>query len=226
MIYIAKNRKLVALSESFTERNKADCLENAEQSKKTTILKAAIECVNRWGVDRFSMADLAKEAKVARSTVYMYYNTRDEVIRDALLQSAVIFGEKLIAYQSQFFTPQERLIETFVFGINQLPKEPFLQMVSGSELFDMVSEHTLTTPEGLNIGAALIASILDKQGSPQAELEEIAELVIRVGLSLITMDSPSIHSDDDLRGFVARRILPALGFPVPEQYCFTVIKPL
>ncbi len=190
----------------------------SEQSKKVKILNAAIECVNRWGLDRFSMADLAKEAEVARSTVYMYYKTRDEVIRDALLQSAVTFGERLITYQSQFETPQERLIETFVFGIDQLPKEPFLQMVSGSALFDMVSEHTLTTPEGLNIGAALIASILDKQESPQAELQEIAELVIRLGLSLITMESPSINNDDDLRGFVARRILPALGFEVPEQY--------
>lgn len=164
------------------------------------------------------MVDVAKEANVARSTVYMYYKTRDEVIRNALLQSAYSFGERMIEYQAQFETPEERLIETFVFGVNELPKEPFLQMVSGSALSGMVREHTLTTPEGLNIGAALIASILNKENTPLAELQEMADLMIRLGLSLITMQSPTIKSDDDLRGFVARRILPALGLSTPSEY--------
>lgn len=193
-------------------------MENGETSKQELILNAAIECVTRWGLDRFSMADLAKAAKVARSTVYMYYKTRDEVIRAALLQSAYSFGEKLLQFQARFDTPQERLIETIVYAVNALPQEPFLAMISSSALSDMVREHTLTTPEGMNIGTALIAELLGRQQTSAEELHEMSEFIIRFVLSLITMDSPLINNDDDLRGYVARRLLPSLGLQVPEQY--------
>ena len=59
------------------------------------IVDAAIRCITRWGIERITMNDIAYEARLARSTVYSYYKSRDEVIKSALILSAYSFGEKL-----------------------------------------------------------------------------------------------------------------------------------
>lgn len=189
-----------------------------EQPTRDSIVNAAIECINRWGADRFSMADLAKEANVVRSTIYMYFKTRDEVIRAALLQQAYSFGEKLFSHIAQFERPEEKMIEAVYFCAKSLPDEPFLTMISSSVLSDTVREHTLTTAEGMDIGSGIIASIIPTENMSQRELHEIAEYSIRFVLSLITMESPLIKTDEDLKGFIARRLLPAVKLNTPEIY--------
>lgn len=191
-----------------------------DQPTRENILSAAIECINRWGVDRFSMADLAKEANVVRSTIYMYFKTRDEVIRAALLQLAYGFGEKLFLHIAQFTQAEEKMVEAVYFCVKSLPDEPFLTMISSSVLSDMVREHTLTTAEGMDIGSGIIASIIPADDMTARELQEIAEHSIRFVLSLITMESPLIKTDEDLKGFIARRLLPAVGLATPKLYCF------
>ena len=193
-------------------------MNHSEQEKKVKILNAAIKCVNNWGLERLSMADIAKEANVARSTVYMYYKNRDEVIRAALLESAYKFGEKLYSCMAPFTTPQDRVIETMVYGINILPNEPFLAMISSSALSDMVREHTLSDAKGMDIGTAILQELLDDDQIPSEELREMSHFVVRFTLSLITMESPDINNDDQLRGFIARRLLPSLGLSVPTEY--------
>lgn len=195
-----------------------DLAKEQELSTRHSILHAAIECVNRWGVDRFSMADVAKEANVARSTVYMYFKTRDEVIRAALLQSAYSFGEKLFEHIQQYEIAAEKMIETVFYCAKALPNEPFLAMISSSVLSDMVREHTLTTEEGMDISTSIVASIIPADNLSQRELREIAEHAMRFVLSLITMESPLIKTDEDLKGFIARRLLPSVKLETPKQY--------
>lgn len=48
------------------------------------ILLAAATAVRRWGLSRFTMADVARLADVSRQTVYRHYPSREELI-EALL---------------------------------------------------------------------------------------------------------------------------------------------
>ena len=185
------------------------------------ILDAAISCVQRWGMERVTLNDIAYEARVARSTVYSYYSNRDEVIRSALLSSAYGFGEKLASHIAQFATAQERILEAIIFALKTLPDEPSLALISDSALSQMVREHTLTTPAGMDIGTALFQLILQDDRYAPEELAEISEFGIRFMLSLLTLESPHRRSDDELRGFIARRLLPSIGLPIPSRYdCF------
>ena len=185
------------------------------------ILDAAINCVRRWGIERVTLNDIAYEARVARSTVYSYYSNRDEVIRSALLRSAYGFGEKLFVHISQFPSAEERLLEAIIYSLRTLPDEPSLALISDTALSQMVREHSLTTPEGVDIGTVLFKSILQDDRYSQQELEELSEFSIRFMLSLLTMESPRQRSDEELRGFIARRLLPSVGLSVPSQYdCF------
>ena len=182
------------------------------------ILDAAIKCVKQWGIERVTLNDIAYEARVARSTVYSHYQNRDDVIRSALLLSAYSFGEKLFEHICRFSGSQQRVLETVVFSLSALPDEPSLALVSDTSLSQMVREHTLTTPEGMDISTALIRVILEGEDCCQEALEEIAEFATRFVLSMLTMASPHPRDEDELRGFVARRLLPALGLEVPSQH--------
>ncbi len=182
------------------------------------ILEAAITCVKRWGIERVTLNDIAYEARVARSTVYSYYSNRDEVIRFALLQSAYSFGDKLFAYLTQFETASERTLEAVVYSMKILPDEPSLALISDPALSDMVRQHTLTTPKGLEIGTELFKAIMQDDKYCDEELKEMAECAIRFMLSLITMETLGERSEAELKGFIARRLLPSIGLPVPEEF--------
>lgn len=182
------------------------------------ILEAAIRCVKKWGMERVTLNDIATEAGVARSTVYKYYTNRDDVLRAALLQSAYGFGLRLVEHIAQLPTPGEKLIEAVVYGIKTLPEEPSLMLLSDSALSHLVSEHSLTTPQGLDMGTAMMAFILGEGKYSAEEMEEISETAMRFMLSQVSMKSPKARTEEQLRGFVARRLLPAIGLPVPERY--------
>ena len=182
------------------------------------ILDAAIACVKRWGIQRVTLNDIADEAGVARSTVYSYYSNRDEVIRAGLLQSAYVFGEKLLTHISQFKTSRDRAIEAVAYSLEVLPNEPHLALISDSTLSEILHAEALTTPESTDIGLALFQVIMQREDRSDDETREIVEFTFRFMLSLLTMKSPVERTPDELRGFIARRMLPSIGLTVPSKY--------
>jgi len=182
------------------------------------IIDAAIRCIKRWGVERITMNDVAYEARLARSTVYSYYKSRDEVLKSALILSAYSFGEKIFEQINRYETAEERLIESVVYTLMAIPDEPFLAVISENALTDMVREETLTNPEGVDMGTVLFDTIFQDERYSLDELKEISEFSIRFLLSLLLVESPQERSEEELRGFIARRLLPAVGLEVPSQY--------
>lgn len=188
------------------------------QPTEENILHAAITCVKQWGLERVTLNDIAYEAKVARSTVYKYYSNKDDVIRVALLHSAYDFGIRVVEYFLQYETPEDRLIEAIVYSLKSLPDEPSLMLLSDDALSHLVREHSLTTPQGLDMGSALLTLMLGDRKRSVGELQEMSETVIRFVISLATMSSPRQRDDEQMRGYIARRILPSLGLDIPEQH--------
>jgi AcrR family transcriptional regulator len=56
-----------------------------QQARAQRILDAAAELVLRWGYDKTTIDDVAKQAGVSRGTVYLRWKTRDELF-DALVK--------------------------------------------------------------------------------------------------------------------------------------------
>src|SRR5690606_23423634 len=89
---------------------------------RARVLEAAVRCVERWGIAKVSLGDIAKEAGVTRPTVYSYYDSRDAVVAAALLQRGHEFGERMKAHLRGFRGAEERLIEALVYALEKLPK--------------------------------------------------------------------------------------------------------
>lgn len=175
------------------------------------ILEAALACVKRWGIDKVTLNDIAQEAGVTRPTVYSYYASRDEVLRHALMQSGLTFSEELIRHVERFDSPAQRVIEATLFSLKRLPREPALTLLTESNLVSFFNAYALTSPESHQIRRALFRRILGDDTMPDEELDEVTEVATRFLLSLLTMQGSKKRNDKEMRGFLQRRLLPALG---------------
>lgn len=175
------------------------------------ILDATINCVKLWGLEKTSLNDIAKQAGVTRPTVYSYYPSRDEVIRAALLQSGYAFGERVIDHIRGFASARDRLLEAVLFAIEQLPLEPYLTLITRSDIPSQFYEDALIDNEGLHICLAIFDAVFEDSPRSDQDTLDIMELSIRLTLSLLVLRGPTTRSTAELRGFLERRLLPAAG---------------
>lgn len=175
------------------------------------ILEAALACVKRWGIEKVTLNDIAREAGVTRPTVYSYFDSRDDVVRYALLQSGVEFSQRLLAHVDQFEETGERIIEAMVFAIRELPQEPVLTLMQESRQTSFFNAYALSVPESRDVRVHLFRSILHDLDTAEDEMEELTEVATRFLMSLLTMKGEKERNDKELRGFLKRRLLPAMG---------------
>lgn len=180
------------------------------------IVDAAVACVKRWGIEKVTLNDIAREAGVTRPTVYSYFSNRDEVVQFALLQSAYVFAQKLLRHIENYTQPEMRVIEAMMFSLKQLPKEPSLALMSDSGLAEILNENALRQAEGNEIRRGIFRLIFAGVDVDDSELDELTEVASRFLMSLLTMKSNKQRSEKEMRSFLCRRLLPALGLN-PEK---------
>ncbi|TNF36492.1 MAG: TetR/AcrR family transcriptional regulator [Gammaproteobacteria bacterium] len=183
----------------------------ASPDTRQRILDAAIRCVQQFGIDKTNMNDIAREAGVTRPTVYNHFGNRDEVVQAALLQSGYGFAERVKTHVQRYGSAEERLVEALMFAYRQLPKEPYLELITKGNITQMVNETALTSAEGQAICLEIFASIIAGRPELEADLAEIIELSTRLLLSFLMIEGPIKRTDKQLRDLLTRRLLPALG---------------
>ena len=101
---------------------------------RTRILEAAVACVERWGLAKTSLEDVANEAGLSRATVYRYFGGgRDEVLSGAIGWEV----EKYLNRLSEAIAPEvgleAKLVRGLVFGHRTIDEHVLLQRVLSSE---------------------------------------------------------------------------------------------
>ncbi len=175
------------------------------------ILDAAIACMKKWGLEKTNLNDIAKMAGVTRPTVYSYFGSRDQVISAALMRAAIAFGQRLIEHFNRFDNPEDRYIESLLFSLKELPKEPYLEVITRNDLSPLVNNDALMNESGWALSLALFREIFKGRTWDDEELFEISEVTIRLLLSLLVTKGPRQRTEEELRGFLRRRLLPMIA---------------
>lgn len=175
------------------------------------VLEAAIACVRQWGIEKTSLLDIARQAGVTRPTVYRYFTSREDVLSAALLQSAAAMARRLIAHIEGEADPAERFVRAVLFLLDDVPKEPQLSIMTLSSLATYVSEDALINAEGFGLSLLLMKQILAGVAMTEEEWREVTEATIRMLLSLLNMAGPVKRDEEQMRGFIIRRMLPMTG---------------
>jgi len=66
-----------------------------KQERAERILDAAVELMVRWGYSKTTIDDVAKQAGVAKGTIYLHWKTREELFRAVMTREQAIVGEDI-----------------------------------------------------------------------------------------------------------------------------------
>ncbi|SDJ02768.1 transcriptional regulator, TetR family [Lentzea albidocapillata subsp. violacea] len=184
-----------------------------EDEARRRIVKAAMACVDRVGLAKTSMSVVAAEAGVTRQTVYRYFPRLADILSAVALAGVEDFAARMARHLASFGSPAEVAVESVVFGVLEVPREPYLGLLLQAGESDVFTV-AVTSPESFALGARILRDVpVDWAGAGIAtddELQGLAEILMRLFLSFLQHPSTPALTDDQLRALVRRWIGPAL----------------
>jgi AcrR family transcriptional regulator len=183
------------------------------------LLDAAETCIDRFGLAKTTVEDIATAAKVSRATIYRYFANRDELVLAVVLRSLEQSGEgDLDDWFRDADSPEQfgdALVDAMAAFLARLRHDPKLEVLLNRE-----ASGVSATISGAS--EALFTIVLDdwrprmtsaqQAGLIRADLDidELSEWVLRGMLSLLTVEGPRHHSIQDERRLLATYLIPAL----------------
>ncbi|MGV9359991.1 TetR/AcrR family transcriptional regulator [Amycolatopsis sp. NPDC003731] len=184
-----------------------------EDEARRRIVEAATACLDRAGLGKTSLSDVAAEAGVTRQTVYRYFPGLKDILRAVALDGVEEFAGRMERHLAAFGTAAEAAVESVVFAVRTLPGEPHMGLLLQAGEADFFTDGVIS-PLAFSYGARILRNLtVDWAGAGIAsdeELQGLAEVLMRLFLSFLQYPSTPPLSDDELRALVRRWIGPAL----------------
>ncbi len=180
---------------------------------RAKLLDAARDLFSRYGIQRTSMEEVAKRAGLSRITIYRKFDTKDALVEQVLIREFRTYFSQFLEDVRGADSVAERLVIGFVSSLRSIGRDSIIgrlldaepEMVvgsiigDGSEVFDIVREFVAGQLRREQ-AAGTIADTLD------AEL--VAEMLVRVSASFLTVPSQIVDLDDDEQlAAIARQFL-------------------
>lgn len=170
------------------------------------LLDVARECIERMGIAKASLSDVATGAGVTRQTVYRYFEDVDDLFNSAAALSSGGFYQRIHAKVAGQPTVQTRIIEWMVQAIREIPKDPHLgPLMTSGQIFTVGASLKLrfVQEETLRLGGGEL-------GLSEAELDGLAEVLLRL-LHSFLFDPGEPRTEAELRAFLARWLTPLMS---------------
>lgn len=184
------------------------------------ILDAALALFCRQGIQRTTMEDVARRAGLSRITVYRRVTSKEALVEQVVLREFRRYFDQFLLDIARAPTVADRVVAGFVSSLRAIRSNP---LIGGL----MREEPELLAPsvlgEGgntLHVVARFVADRLRREQSAgnvarSADVDVVAELMVRISTSFLLTPSDHIDlDDDDQLADVARRFLvPMLDAP-------------
>ena len=180
-----------------------------------SILDATGALLARHGLGRWSMDDVARRAGVGRATVYRRFASREEVVNAAIARDLQRFFATVADAVAGYPELVDKVVEGLLMGVRAARGTllPELFLSDGSAVMALLQ----AAPVVALGSSALIRQYEaitgeELQGSARAEVELVAEALIRLALSFLLIPGSSIDFEDQeaARTAVRRLVRPLL----------------
>lgn len=179
---------------------------NGPEEAKSRLMDAAIACLQRFGLEKTGVGDIAAAAGITKPTLYAYFESRDDLLHAALNRAGEAFGERAVAHARRFESPGDRIVESMLFALRELPREPGVSVTTRPST-DGLDVRMALRPPSLAVAERVVAEMLgDEIDAPG----EVAEVMVRWLLSLLIYEGPEARDEAQLRSLLQRRMLPGL----------------
>ena len=177
------------------------------------IFAGAMTCIERWGIEKTTLNDIAKAAGCSRQTLYNYFSNKQELLAAALDEAGLQFRQRVLEQAMRFEDAETSLVETMVYTIVNLPREPYLNILVDSHFFgSFLSEFYDTDLSRERIGE-ITRVCLRNAPDLLPHVDEIGEITSRFLVSIIMSQEGTRRSEADLKDFIRRRVMPGLMQP-------------
>jgi AcrR family transcriptional regulator len=177
------------------------------------ILDTARQVFETYGVRRANIEDIAARAGVSRSTIYRRFPTKDDLFERVVRREAERFFSTLDRATAGR-DPQQAVIEAFTLGVRLVQDSTLYSRIveSEPELFGLFSRSDAFPIRQFADG---VARTLRRCGAdlPDADLANIADVLLRVALGIIVFPTERLDISDDaaVRDYAARYLVPIIG---------------
>ncbi len=189
-----------------------------EEQARQRIITATTRCIERMGVRRTTLSNVAEEVGVTRQTVYRYFPNLAELLNAVAATGAADFLERSRTHLAGARTPLDAVVESMIYAMEELPREPRIGILleAGEEtLFG----RGMTSSVAFELGAQVLRGLVVDWPSvgvhTEDDFEELVEVMMRLMASFLQHPPTTPRTPDDLRAFVRRWLGPALtGGPI------------
>jgi AcrR family transcriptional regulator len=186
---------------------------HTEHEARRRIVEAATACIDRAGLAKTRLSDVAAEAGVTRQTVYRYFPRLPDILSAVAIAGVEAFAGRMEQHLASFGSPVEVAVESVVFSIHSVPAEPHLGLLLEAGEADLFTG-AVASPQSFALGARILRNVpvdWDEVGvTTDDDFQGLAEILMRLFLSFLQYPSTPPLTDDQLRALVRRWIGPAL----------------
>ncbi|MCX4096867.1 TetR/AcrR family transcriptional regulator [Nocardia sp. alder85J] len=180
---------------------------------RSRLLDAAYEQFCRMGVQRSTMEDVARRANLSRITVYRRFTTKDALVEQVILREFRRYFDQFLVDIRDAHTVSDRVVVGFVSSLRAIRGNPLIGGLLAAEPDRLVI--SLIGDQGRTVAAVrqFVAGRLRREqraGQIDAgvDTQVVAELMVRLCASFLTIPSEVIDLDDDASlADLARRFL-------------------
>jgi AcrR family transcriptional regulator len=197
-------------------RSRADTSEDIHER----LLAATQACFERYGVMKTTVEDIASAAGMSRATVYRYVSGRDDLILAVLMRSADRFfgrlGKRLLRPTGSI---GDRIVDGILYTLDQVRADENLKMLFAPEAAGVTGTIAGASEALFKQSAEYLRPLLSRAQDagelrPDLDADELAEWLIRVILSLLTVQGPRPRSRAEIRTLLEHYLLPVLAVPM------------
>jgi len=187
-----------------------DTLKGLPSDTRGRLCIAALECIKRHGYQKTTMGDIAARAGIARPTLYKHFKSKEEILFAGIDSVAMAFALSVAEHARQFGTLEDRIIETIVFVVKEMPRHPYLSLIFDQEISAMLRERAFSD-EVTEVFAQITSKPLIEICPALTEEEiEISEMMSRFALSIMLFPGRYAEDMNGLRELIKKRVIPGL----------------
>jgi AcrR family transcriptional regulator len=180
----------------------------------TAILDAAVVEFERHGFRRVALDDVARRARVSRTTIYRRFAGRDELVAAVIdRENARLFAD--IADELKSRRPQSNYyVEAFTLSIMRFRQHRVLTRMLADEpglMIELAEQHWDAAVERMAAALRIIFPDGFAQRIGDQAVDELAETILRYATMVLLLPSRRPLTDaDDIRTFATEHFLPSL----------------
>lgn len=183
-----------------------------EEEARQRIIDATAGLIDRQGVAKTTLSDVATELGVTRQTVYRHLGNISEIVSAVAARGAEDFVDRLVSHLEGTRSPAQAVVEGILFCLHAVPSDPRLSLLL--QLGDTATfSRAATSPLMLDYGSAMLRRFPVEwadAGVSDADLDGLAEMIMRLLISLLDSSTELPRPDDEVRALLERWLVPAL----------------